>query len=460
MINGGVPVPTRPSGLPASGRNATIPLAAPAHRAPAPPVFDSLTRIIQASLLQLRWLSVMAMALAALVSPYLLGPSDLMGRLLAFTGVIAIINLVFMLAARLLGTALDVPFFFSPLMQLTFDLLAWGAYIFISGGATNPLISIFLPLVAIGALILGQRQAWLFALAAILIYSFLWRYYVPLSITDFSLAGSLHLFGMWLVFTLSAVMVVWFILQLNASIRHRDQELAAARERAIRDDWLISLGSQAAGAAHELSTPLATLNILVDDLLDDPHLAAELVPDVQAMKVPIQHCKETLSQLTARASLASADEQPCCPARAWLQPLLLAWQSQHPQAELHLDIHQNLDNFLLPADLAIERALTNLLDNALKAQASLIRVSALARAGTLEIRVTDNGTGIPRATLETIKQRQPVISTQGMGVGLLLGRAAIERRGGGLSILAPETGGATIKVCLPLAAVSESPDAG
>jgi two-component system sensor histidine kinase RegB len=365
-----------------------------------------------------------------------------------------------MLAARYLGAAQAVPWFLSPLMQLTFDLLAWGAYLFISGGATNPLISILLPLVAIGALVLGQRQAWLFALAAILIYSFLWKYYVPLYIADYQMAGTLHLVGMWLVFALSAVMVVWFILQLTASIRSRDQELAAARERAIRDDWLISLGSQAAGAAHELSTPLATLNILVDDLLDDSRLAAALVPDVQAMKAPIQRCKETLSQLTARASHANEAEPPSIPARAWLQRLLLAWQSQHPQAELRLDISPDLDRFGLPADLAIERALANLLDNALQAQASLIQVRALARAGTLEIRVADNGTGIPPATLEAIRQHQPLISTQGMGVGLLLGRAAVERRGGSLSFLSPATGGATAHLCLPLVAMSETSDAG
>ncbi len=423
-------------------------------------MIDSLTRIIQASLLQLRWLSVMAMALAALVSPYILGPSALTGRLLMFTGVIAAINLVFMLAARFLGAALDVPWFLSPLVQLTFDLLAWGAYLFISGGATNPLISILLPLVAIGALVLGQRQAWFFALAAILIYSFLWNFYVPLYIADYQMAGTLHLVGMWLVFTLSAVMVVWFILQLTASIRSRDHELAAARERAIRDDWLISLGSQAAGAAHELSTPLATLNILVDDLLDDSRLAAALVPDVQAMKAPIQRCKETLSQLAARASQANEAEPPYIPARAWLQHLLFAWQSQHPQAELHLDIRPDLDRFGLPADLAIERALANLLDNALQAQASLIQVRALARASTLEIEVADNGTGIPPATLEAIQQHQPIISTQGMGVGLLLGRAAVERRGGSLNFLSPATGGATTHLCLPLVAMRETSDAG
>ena len=244
-------------------------------------MIDSLTRVIQASLLQWRWLSVIAMVLAALVSPLLLGPSELMVRLLIYAALIGLVNLGFQLADSTLGLA-EAPRSFSPCVQLSFDLLAWGGYIFLSGGATNPLISLFLPLVAIGALILTPRQAWLLALGAILIYSFLWYFYVPLHITDFARAGTLHLFGMWLVFALSAVLVVGFILQLSSGIRRRDRELTAAREQAIRDDWLITLGSQAAGAAHELGTPLASLNVLADDLLDDGRLPPALAADVQA----------------------------------------------------------------------------------------------------------------------------------------------------------------------------------
>lgn len=430
------------------------------HPEPLPSMIDSLPRVIQAPLLQLRWLSVAAMVLAALISPYLLGPSELTIRLLAFAGGIGLFNLGFLVAARSMGVA-KVPKFFSPLAQLSFDLLAWGGYIFLSGGATNPLISLFLPLVAIGALVLSPSQAWLLALAAILIYSFLWYFYVPLHIADFQMAGTLHLFGMWLVFALSAVLVVGFILHLSGSIRRRDQELGAARERAIRDDWLISLGCQAAGAAHELGTPLATLNILADDLLDDGRLAPELATDIQAMKAEIQRCKATLGQLVARAGLANTDEPPCYPATEWLRQLLLTWQGQHPQVEVHLDFAQTLNDRHLPADLGIEHALTNLLNNAIKARASHIQVSVAEHADILEVRIADNGTGMDPGALVAFERRQPRISAESLGVGLQLGRAAIERRGGSLHFLPPGpegagTIGALAQLRLPLTTTAKA----
>ncbi len=419
-------------------------------------MIDSLTRVIQASLLQLRWLSVTAMVLAALVSPLLLGPSELMVRLLIYAALIGLVNLGFQLADSTLGVA-EAPRFFSPFVQLSFDLLAWGGYIFLSGGATNPLISLFLPLVAIGALILTPRQAWLLALGAILIYSFLWYFYVPLHIADFARAGTLHLFGMWLVFALSAVLVVGFILQLSDGIRRRDRELTAAREQAIRDDWLITLGSQAAGAAHELGTPLASLNVLADDLLDDDRLPPALTADVQAMKTEIRRCKETLSQLTTRADQALAGQAPTQPAVDWLRRLLEVWQSRHPALVVAWDLGQNLNDHLLPADVALEQALTHLLDNARKAGASRIQVRADVERDWLVVGIQDDGRGMPPAALDAFARRQPLDSTAGLGVGLLLGRAAIERRGGSLTFNAVdlrsvEGRGTLVELRLPLLA--------
>ncbi len=426
-------------------------------------MIDSLTRVIQASLLQLRWLSVTAMVLGALVSPLLLGPSDLMVRLLVYAGVVSLVNLGFQLADSTLGAA-EAPRFFSPFVQLGFDLLAWGGYIFLSGGATNPLISLFLPLVAIGALILTPRQAWLLALGAILIYSFLWYFYVPLHIADFARAGTLHLFGMWLVFALSAVLVVGFILQLSSGIRRRDRELTAAREQAIRDDWLITLGSQAAGAAHELGTPLASLNVLADDLLDDGRLPPALAADVQAMKTEIRRCKETLSQLTARAAQALAVQAPTQPAGDWLRRLLEVWQSRHPALAVAWNLGRNLNDHLLPADVALEQALTHLLDNARKAGASRIQVRADVERDWLVVGIQDDGRGMPPAALDAFARRQPPDSAGGLGVGLLLGRAAIERRGGSLTFNAVGGGsaegrGTLVELRLPLAATATDDEA-
>ena len=326
-----------------------------------------------------------------------------------------------------------------------FDLLAWGGYIFLSGGATNPLISLFLPLVAIGALILTPRQAWLLALGAILIYSFLWYFYVPLHIADFARAGTLHLFGMWLVFALSAVLVVGFILQLSAGIRRRDRQLTTAREQAIRDDWLIALGSQAAGAAHEMGTPLASLNVLADDLLDDGRLPPALAVDVQAMKTEIRRCKETLSQLTARATQALAGQAPTQPAGDWLRRLLEVWQSRHPALAVAWEPGRNLNDHRLPADVALEQALTHLLDNARKAGARRIQVRADAQRDWLVVGIQDDGRGMPPAALDAFARRQPLESPAGLGVGLLLGRAAIERRDGSLTFTTVDGGSADVQ---------------
>jgi len=425
-------------------------------------VLDSLTRVIQTSLWQLRWLAVTAMVMGALISPYLLGTAELRIPLLAYAGVIGILNMGFTLAARIQGGGKEAPFFQAPFFQLSFDLLAWGGYLFLTGGATNPLITIFMPLVAVAALIFGRWQAWFFAGTAILVYSFLWFFYLPLPIADFRMATSLHLLGMWLVFALSAVLVVWLILQLSQGIRRRDLELAAARERAIRDDWLISLGTQAAAAAHELSTPLATLNILADDLLDDGRLVPALTADVQAMKAQIQRCKERLNQLTQRAAQRGARVPAQLPAREWLRHLVLGWQGQHPQAEVTMDLGSDLNDQSLAAEPALESALTNLLDNAVKARARRIEVSAQAQAHILEIRIRDNGAGLPAAALAAFNQGRPVSSTQGLGLGLLLGQAATERLGGSLSFLPRDKGesGTTALLRIPLTLPKEPDHAG
>lgn len=420
-----------------------------------PLVIDSLTRLVQTSLLQLRWLSVAVMVLAALAYPHLLGPSPLMAVLLAYSGMVALLNLGLLWAAPRLE-AKGPHWLLSPVAQLGFDLFAWGGYIFLSGGATNPLISLFLPLVAIGALVLPVRQAWLLALAAILGYSFLWRFYLPLEIADFARAGPLHIFGMWLVFVMSALLMVGFVLQLADGVRRRDRELAEAREQTIRDDWLITLGSQAAAAAHALSTPLASLNVLVDDLLDDDCLSPALAGHAREMKTEIRRCKDALSQLTAHAGSAATGQQHQNLVGDWLRGLVFAAQCRHPGIDLRLDLGPGVDQVQLVVDIALEQALSNLLENPVKAGAGRIWVNA-SRAGLhLDLRISDDGPGLSPATQAALAQRRPPASPAGLGVGLMLGRAAIERRGGALVLLQSPAGEGTVaQVRLPLAAATE-----
>lgn len=412
-------------------------------------MISSLTQITQARLIQLRWLSVLAMLAAALVSPNILGSSMLMPRLLAFATFVAAINLCLQLALLFNRGDDDFPFF-SPLIQLLFDLACWASYIYLSGGATNPLISVFLPLAAIGAIVLSRFQAWLLGIAAILAYSFLWRFYQPLAIADAEMATRLHLLGMWLVFVVSAVVLIWFIQKMTQAIQRRDLALAEAREQAIRNDWLISVGALAASAAHELSTPLATMRIIVDEWLEDATLAALQRDDCRLLDTQIETCKRALGQLTLRAGHARGGSGERVMAGPWLSGMLSAWSALNPAASLQLALAPALGQGALPFDVTLERALSNLLDNAVRAGAGRILVKADIRDGTLVIRLDDDGSGISDAALQAYAAGQPSVSPAGMGIGLLLSRTAVERHGGHLELSRLALVGTRVDIEIPL----------
>jgi hypothetical protein len=105
---------------------------------------------------------------------------------------------------------------------------------------------------------------------AVALYTLLMWQFLPLAVADAERAARLHLAGMWLTFVVSAAMIAWFVARMTASIRERDSRLAAAREQALRDERVVALGALAAGAAHELGTPLATIAVLVGELEQDP----------------------------------------------------------------------------------------------------------------------------------------------------------------------------------------------
>jgi len=409
---------------------------------------DSLPGLTRQRLIGLRWLSVLAMVAAALFSPYILATHGLLPPLLAVAAVMASLN-----ACLHLADALDrreeggFPLL-SPGLQLALDLTGWGAFIYLSGGATNPLISIFLPLVAIAAQVMAALPAWLFGMAAILAYSFLWRFYQPLPLADAVVATRLHLLGMWLVFAVSALVVVWFVSRMTQAIRQRDVALAEARETAWRNDWVVALGSLAAGAAHEMSTPLATLTLLIEGLLEEGEDHPRWREDLAAMQAQIAACKNSLTQLTARAGHGRSEALAAQPAREWLRHVLAAWHAQYPRHNLEIHLAPELEEQRLAPDIGLERALHNLLDNAGRASRSWIAVRAECQATDLFLTVSDDGPGIPAPALARFRQGQPIPSVAGLGIGLLLAKGAVERLGGSLSLdLAPHGG---TRACLRL----------
>ena len=243
-----------------------------------------------------RWVVLAILALLALLGPGLL---DIPVPQVPLLGIIAIAGLFnglarWRVAAARAASACEL------FVQLLFDLGTLSAVVFFSGGAANPLVSLLLPPVAIAALTLPARFVAVIAGIAIAAYSLLMFFFVPLPLPDATRATRLHLGGMWLIFVVSAAMIGWIIVRMTERIRQRDAELAAAREQALRDERVMAMGTLAAGAAHELGTPLGTMALLAGELANDNSLSAPVREDIALLRQQIGVCKEIITGLSRR----------------------------------------------------------------------------------------------------------------------------------------------------------------
>jgi two-component system sensor histidine kinase RegB len=322
---------------------------------------------------------------------------------------------------------------------------------FFSGGAANPLISLLLPPIAVAALALPARPVMLVAALAVAAYSVLNVVYLPLPIADAERAARLHLAGMWFTFVLSAAMLAWFVVRMKASIRERDAELAAAREKALRDERVVALGALAAGAAHELSTPLATMAVIAGELERDATLPDAARDDIAILHRQVIACKQIISGLAERAGAERLDSATAVQAERWLSGVFGRWRQLRPRADAQLQSAGVPPRLTLVVDATLEQGLLNLFNNAANA-GTAVRVTAACDATDLSIEVRDNGPGFPPQVIEQAGRAPFPVHAGGSGIGLLLAHAAVSRLGGQLTL--HNDGGGVARVRLPAAATS------
>lgn len=324
--------------------------------------------------------------------------------------------------------------------QLAVDLAGLGVMLYLTGGATNPLVSLMLLPVAVAALSLPGRWVGGIATLAIGLYSFLMLFSLPLPIADAERATRLHLGGMWLTFVVSAALIAWYVTRMTGSIRERDAQLAAAREQALRDTQVVALGQLAAGAAHELGTPLATINVLAGELERDARLPDDAHADLAVLRQQVAICKDIVGGLTQKAGITRADV-PYVAADRWLDGLLARWRTLWPQASCTLEVQGEAPAPSLKVDAAIEQAVNNLLNNAAKVAPRGMRLVLGWSDARLWLAVCDQGPGFPPEILRRCGAKPLPAHEAGSGIGLWLVRGAIERCGGRLRLENSASGG-------------------
>lgn len=418
---------------------------------PSPPAVAADRSVIALlRLVRLRWFILVGEAVAVLAAPALLDVPLPSALLLTVLAVLAVFNA---LAGRRARTAavIESPELF---MQTAADMVGLAVLLFFTGGAANPLVSLLLLPVTMAALTLPWRYAAGAAVLAVGCYSVLTVQFLPLPIADPVRATNLHLAGMWLTFVFSVALIVWLIVRMTASIRERDAQLATAREQALRQERVVALGALAAGAAHELGTPLATMAVIAGELERDARLGVEAQADLAVLREQIAACKGIISGLAERAGAGRLEGAQGVQADRWLAAVVDRWRLLRPVAHCRLDIRGLAPAPTVVVETTLEQGVLNLLNNAANVGHETVIAVDWDRTW-LRIEVADDGPGFPAEVLHRAGRAPLPAHANGSGIGLFLTYAAVERLDGRIALENPPTGGGLVKIELPLARIGD-----
>ncbi len=340
-------------------------------------------------------------------------------------------------------------------LQLLADVAVLTGLLYFTGGWANSFVTLFLLPLMIAATLLPARYAWGMAAATFGCYTLLGFLYVPLPhIHHGDSEFGLHVIGMWMSFALSAGVIAYFVVRMAESLRHRDRELATARESALRDSQVLAMGTLAAGAAHQLGTPLATMTVVVRELERSHGADPALNEELRLLRAQLDHCKQIISDIAASAGAQRAEGGTSQPLDEYLARTIESWQALRPGVNVRCEWNGPRPAPRIVNELTLGHSLVSLLDNAADASPEGIEMLGSWTSRSLSLEIRDRGEGVAPEIARTAGRTAISTKPDGHGIGLMIATAAIERFGGRVTLANRDGGGACTRLELPLEAIA------
>lgn len=381
--------------------------------------------------------------------------------------------------------------------QLLADIAQLTVLLYLSGGTTNPFASLYLIPIALAAVGLGWRYIGAIALVCVCAYGWLIVHFMPLDYPQLGMAGGaamqaqghsqmamndmhsggaspsgaapavpmsrafdMHMAGMQVTFLLSCALLASALSFMAVEIRRRDRQTAALREQSLRREHLSAMGLLAAGAAHELSTPLLSMSLLVEELQAGAALDAQSRADLGLLGRQIQLCKDKLSALLQVARHPREPTAQTESLQSLLHETIEQWRLMRPAVCLVTQMQGDVGGgqpaagaALLRVDQGFSQALTSLLDNAADASAAAgsdrVLLSVSCDEQCVRIAIDDEGQGMGAHLERQIGRAVFTTKADGFGLGLVLSHANLDRQHGEVSLSARPGGGTRTLITLP-----------
>ena len=377
----------------------------------------------------LRWIGIIGQLIAVnFVYLFLNSSFDFItSNLVIFLGILSNLYLIFIYKKTQLSDR-------SAFIFLLIDILQLGVLLYLSGGITNPFVIFILIPSVFSSSNLSLRTNTLLVILTIIIIVFLTFNYQDLPINLNSDFHNNHYFYYSIPVSLIIALVFlnYFAMTFGTQSRLRKEALGKMEEVMAKEHELLSLGGQAAAAAHSLGTPLSTITIIAHDLMKQFKGQKDLEKDIELLNSQVERCNEILKRLTLNPVEEDEFIDKDINIRDYLHEIISSFK-EISKKEFVFNFDQDSNPKKISKSIEIVYGLRNFIGNANKFAKNSIFINLKSDSEFTEITVEDDGNGYPRDIISKIGE--PYLksnyskdkSKEGLGLGLFIGKTLLEK---------------------------------
>jgi two-component system, sensor histidine kinase RegB len=328
----------------------------------------------------------------------------------------------------------------SAFIFLFIDIIQLGFLLYMTGGITNPfVIFLLIPSVFSSSNLSFRTNSSLVILTTLLII-FLTFYSMdlPKPISNHFHVSSYYYYSIPIALIIALFFLNYFAMTFGVQSRLRKEALAKMEEVMAKEHELLSLGGQAAAAAHSLGTPLSTIKIITQELIKQFKGQKDIEKDIELLSSQVERCNEILKRLSLNPVEEDNFIDKDLSMRDYLTEIISSFR-EISKKKFIFNFDQDSNSKKITKSLEIVYGLRNFIGNANKFSNNIVYISLKSDSEITEVIIEDDGNGYPRDVLSKIGEpylrsnNLNVKSKTGLGLGLFIGKILLEKNFGSIN---------------------------
>ncbi len=377
----------------------------------------------------LRWIGIIGQLIAVNFVYLFINTSFdfITSNLVIFLGILSNLYLIFIYKKTQLSDR-------SAFIFLLIDILQLGVLLYLSGGITNPfVIFILIPSVFSSSNLSLRTNTLLVILTIIIIIVLTFNYQnLPINLNSDFHNNHYFYYSIPVSLIIALVFLNYFAMTFGTQSRLRKEALGKMEEVMAKEHELLSLGGQAAAAAHSLGTPLSTITIISHDLMKQFKGQKDLEKDIELLNSQVERCNEILKKLTLNPVEEDEFIDKDINIRDYLHEIISSFK-EISKKQYIFNFDQDSNPRKISKSIEIVYGLRNFIGNANKFAKNTIFINLKSDSEITEVIIEDDGIGYPRDIISKIGE--PYLksnyskdkSKEGLGLGLFIGKTLLEK---------------------------------